>query len=982
MNINQSLCGLISNFFKEIKLHPFFCPYLNSSHDDPPTHYLHQWEILSSLALRNPIRILIADEIGLGKTVTAILLSKYLQNTGRAKKIIIIVPKVLIFQWHKELIRLGIPPSMIRRLESSTIPFYKSQQFPQGYYLASMDLLKREERLADIINVDWDLIIVDEVHKFGLKTQRFLKIGKNLIEAHPQRNVIFLSATPHRGDPKDYIWRLKLLDPYLIPNWMKLDRKLFYESTHGSLIFRRTKEDINNIYEEKKIFVDANFYAILLPSREEEKVFIQNLIEFLRSKLAELANRHDLISEKVIPLLLIIIFKRAISSPYAAWTTLQRLLLKRIEKDFSDELISKVESFFEAGFDDFEVGQDPDASFNEFIETTSQLLTPGDIEKIKKLYDSCKVIMEKGDTKLEATICLIDDIMKESNDKIIIFTEYKDTLEYIEKNIAEKHPEWCNNIVTLSSDQARDEVTFNRLKNEFEKSALKRILIATDVIAEGINLQAANILINYEIPWSLLKLEQRIGRIWRLGQKKDVEIYTFFTDNIIDQAALNSIYQKLINLKKADLKPRPITGQEIFYYTETKGLSDFPPSVSISSEKKKRKFIKITETQSIRTYLEKNEEGLKELVRSILEAKAELEKELSQKGVLYGPKSKDKIQETIKCTGFKHYSEMFEALKDLLKTSAGLLGIRYEEENGSIKIIKEGHMPVNIYTLDDFFALFSQNYFISPDIALVAKNQKERRISIIPILIKDKRQNILLYKDIIGLDIDQNEIIRGAMLLKTLAQVLRNFVGFEKIEQKLKELSPLGYAVIIENMKTLTLSLNSLEDYISKLEREKLRKKDDHWIKKHEINVDPLDPIGFIHFVKISPGYNLFVSEEKRKEIEKKAIEYVLEYEKKEGRFPSFVGSTEHYDIKSINLEKEEIRLIEVKGHAGDEIYAELTESEADLAKKEKDRYWLYIVYNIYCGQPRLLLFQNPLETMSVSITEKIEKRFILTPKD
>jgi superfamily II DNA or RNA helicase len=546
MELKEAVITMLTNVLNQYIYHPLFSPYLRTSNENPPRHYLHQCETLARLALRKPIRVLIGDEIGLGKTITAIAIAKYLENTGRARKTLIVVPRVLVLQWRKELVRMGIPTSKIRHLERDNIEFYKMVGFPEGYYIVSMDLLKREEKISKIVDVEWDLIIVDEVHKFGYKTQRFWKIGKMLIEGKPARNVIFLSATPHRGDPRDYILRLKLLDPYLVEDWKNLNRRIFYEVTHGAILFRRTKEDVNNIYEDERIFTDAKFYAGLVVGREDEKEFVKELVAFLRTKLVEFAYERGIVSEKIIPLLVLLIFKRATSSPYSAWTTLQRLLIRRVEPDFPNELIANVESFLGVGYEDVEVERDPEEVFNEFLDRASSLLSQTDIEKIRELGDAARSIMKKGDTKLTATISLLEDIMTKSDSKVIIFTEYKDTLDYIIDNLKRKHPEWENSLLSLSSVETRDEKLFNKVRQAFEKDPKARILVATDVIAEGVNLQVANIVINYEIPWSLIKLEQRIGRVWRLGQNRDVESYTLFMDNIADKAALNSLYQNYL----------------------------------------------------------------------------------------------------------------------------------------------------------------------------------------------------------------------------------------------------------------------------------------------------------------------------------------------------------------------------------------------------------------------------------------------------
>jgi superfamily II DNA or RNA helicase len=982
MELKEAVITLLTNVLNQYIYHPLFSPYLRTSNENPPRHYLHQCETLARLALRKPIRVLIGDEIGLGKTITAIAIAKYLENTGRARKTLIVVPRVLVLQWRKELVRMGIPASKIRHLERDNIEFYKMVGFPEGYYIVSMDLLKREEKISRIVDVEWDLIIVDEVHKFGYKTQRFWKIGKMLIEGKPARNVIFLSATPHRGDPRDYILRLKLLDPFLVEDWKNLDRRLFYEVTHGAILFRRTKEDVNNIYEDERIFTDAKFYAGLVVGREDEKEFVKELVAFLRTKLVEFAYERGIISEKIIPLLVILIFKRATSSPYSAWTTFQRLLIRRVEPDFPNELIANVESFLGVGYEDVEIERDPEEVFNEFLDRASSLLSQTDIEKIRELRDAARSIMEKGDTKLTATISLLEDIMTRSDSKVIIFTEYKDTLDYIIDNLKRKHPEWEDSLLSLSSVETHDEKLFNKVRQAFEKDPKARILVATDVIAEGVNLQVANIVINYEIPWSLIKLEQRIGRVWRLGQNRDVESYTLFMDNIADKAALNSLYQKLLNLKKAALHPRPITGQEVlFYYAEAADISTPPPSVSLTRDEGKKKFVKVTEAKAIKTYLERDEAGLQELVSSIIAAKQEIEREISSKGVLYKPRTRKEVEDVIKLTGFQNHKEIFNTLRKLLKDSAPIIGLNIQDEGEDVKIWKEYGMPTHINTLDDYYSNLTQEEKLGEDVCIVARGDSEAMLSLLPVSIRDRRDGYFLYADIVGVDINHGKVYRGATLLNIISTAITNCLGVENLDARSKEIPLPSYAEVIEEIKVISEVLNTVNTYKSQLESLRLRDPEKVWIKNADIDIAVSDPIGYIHFVKFSSEPHREIPENLKKEIEKQAIEKVLSEEKAEGRIPFLMPETEHYDIKSVNPSTGEIRLIEVKGHEGLEIYAELTEGEAEVAEKEKDRYWVYIVYDIGSGRPKVLKFQNPLKTMNLQVFERIQRRFILRPK-
>ncbi|MCX8185271.1 MAG: helicase-related protein [Sulfolobales archaeon] len=982
MELREAVSILLANVLNQLSYHPLFAPYLKTSTEDPPQHYLHQCEIIVRLALRKPIRVLIGDEIGLGKTVTALAVAKYLESTGRVKRTLIVVPRVLVLQWHKELVRMGIPTSKIKHLESENIEFYRTRGFPEGYYIASMDLLKREERISKIVESEWDLIIVDEVHKFGYRTKRFWRIGKMLIEGYPSRNVIFLSATPHRGDPKDYIYRLRLLDPHLVEDWRKLDKRLFYEVTHGSILFRRTKEDVNNIYEEKKVFTDAKFYACLMAGRDDENKFVKELVSFLRTKLTEFAREKDLISEKVIPLLIILIFKRATSSPYSAWTTLQRLLLKRVEQDFPKELVASVESFLSVGYEDFEYEEDPEKIFNDFLDRASSLLSASDMEKIKELRDMAQFIMEKGDTKLNAITSLLESVIAETDSKVIVFTEYKDTLDYIVNNLKKKHPEWSQSILSLSSEEVRDEKTFSKVRDAFEKNPKARILVATDVIAEGVNLQVANIVVNYEIPWSLIKLEQRIGRVWRLGQKKDVEAYTFFMDNIADRAALNSMYQKLFNLKKAELQPRPITGQEVlFYYAEAKDIRELPPSVALARGRKK--FVKVTEAKSIKTYLEKDEAGLQELVRQIVVAKQEIEKEISSKGVLYKPRSRREVEEAIKLTGFENHKEIFNSLKKLLKASAPIIGLSVVEEGENVKVWKGLEMPTYVNTLDGFYANLAGRSSTSEAVCLVARGDSEALITLIPVSIRDRRDGTLLYADLIGVDLTSRKIFTGSSLLNIVSQAIANCVGTEKLDDRVREreIDILIRADVIDKIRDLAEILDVTYIYKSRLENCGLRVSEKTWIRNSDIDIVTSDAVGCLHFVKLISKPPEDVPEDIKREVEKKAIEKVLADERAEGRLPFLMPEREHYDIRSVNPSTGEVRLIEVKGHKGLEIYAELTEDEARVASREKERYWLYIVYDIESGQPKTLKIQNPLENMDLQVFERIQKRYILRPK-
>jgi len=990
MELKESVEELLDLILEELSYHPFIGPYLNTSRDNPPQPYVHQIEAVGKLALRKPIRALIGDEIGLGKTITALSISKYLERLARAKRTLIVVPRVLVGQWRKELLRMGIPQSKIRHVESNTIEFLHLQNFPEGYYIASMDLLKREERIGQIINIAWDLIVIDEVHKLGYKTARFWKIGKMLIEGVPKRDVVFLSATPHRGDPRDYIARLQLLDPYLVEGWQVLDRRQFYETTHGAILFRRTKEDVNKIYEGKEVFPPAKFYAGVINARKDEAEFVARLVEFLHSKLVEFAYEKGIISERVIPLLTVLIFKRAASSPYAAMTTLERLLVKRTAPEFTSELIDSVRSFLDVGYEDYEYPEkDPDEVFNEFLDQTASLLSERDREEIRKLRDMAKSIMEKGDSKLNALVSLLGDIMSGPLDsKVIVFTEYKDTLEYIITNLKKMHSEWSNNILKLSSDETRDETVFERIKEAFEKKPTARILMATDVVAEGVNLQIAHILVNYEIPWSLIKVEQRIGRVWRLGQKKTVEAYTMFMNNVADCTALNSMYEKLINLKRAELSPRPVTGQEVLLYAEAEDIIKLPPSIAIIKSAEKKKFMRVTEAKAILTFIREKQAGLEKLVASIIAARQEVEKDLTSKGVLYKPQTRQEVEKAMQLLGFKNAAEVIEAFANLVRSSSEILGFKVQEEQNILKIRIGMEMPKTLVTMDDFYGLLSKKKrveigSVSPPIYLVAYGNHEGLMFLIPAEIKEKTTGTVLYRELIGMYRGTGKILRGAELLHTISFAISNCLGPADNWEKDPEIPFISMAEVVENLRKPASSLyEPLTRYVNNLENLRLRNTDESWTRVRSLEVVSLKPIAYIRFVRRPIALSTTISQEVKDKIEQTAVEIVMKKEREEERIPEKVPESEHYDVRSTDPATGETRIIEVKGHGGTEIYGELTESEAELARKESGRYWLYIVYDIESGEPKLLRYIDPLKNMNWKIFPRFERRYYLWPKE
>jgi len=976
----------VSNIIEQFSYHPFIAPYLGIN--KPLEHFLHQYEILALLSVRRPIRVLIADEIGLGKTITALAVCKYLEKLGETKRTLVIVPRVLLPQWLGEMEKMGI--INVYDIERTSIKTLERTNFPAGYYIGSIDLLKREEYKEIISGADWDLIVVDEAHKLSIsgprKTIRYKEIG-GLIGSRLDTNSIFLTATPHKGVPEDYISRLRLLDP-MLGSPKELDRREFYSSTHETLVFRRTKESINNIYERREVFKPARFHALALPATEQERRFNERLLEFMRTKLREFADMGLLADPRVIPLLMALLFKRASSSPNAVMLTMERMLLKRTATPLTEDLIEEVKSMFRVGYEDyeFEFRKTSEETLDNFIDAVAPLLSERDREEIRTLHDMASEIISTGDTKVQVLIEELSDILSRNDEKIIVFTEYKDTLNYIRSKILQTHQEWDENIVCLSSEEAGDRVKFKEIRNKFETSPKVRIMLATDVAAEGLNLQVANHLLNYEVPWSVIKLEQRIGRIWRLGQKREAQIYTLFLGNRSDSDALEILYKKLFNIKRAGISQRPILGEKIVYYQTDAGEIGKVPMVSIDKEKTK-KFKKVTEWTLIKAEIRGE---LASIVNSIIAARQALEREMQGKSIFYKPTTTEQIQEKTAYLGFKDPQEVRSALFNLLKTTADFYGYTISiDMKDALTIQQATGMPMTISRVDEAIELLEQPHIpqiTTPVLVAYSDNERTALIYEIEICSGEKR----LIHEPVAIIIENGRVLRGKDLLDEISNAIANIIGATDItNQPIPQVDALVKANALNCVKESSGRLLSpLREYLAILIRLGLRNRQNNWVLPTDLEAKvSATPIAILHFVKKPLKPYEEIPEDIRLKAEQEAIKYVLGTETKEGRTPQLIPQEEqkikHYDIYSVNFATSEDRIIEVKGHMGAEVYGELTDDEANVARQEGKRYWLYIVYNIQ-SKPTLIRFQDPFSTMNYKVLEKITKetKYVLWPKE
>ncbi|MHA1609791.1 MAG: protein NO VEIN domain-containing protein, partial [Candidatus Njordarchaeales archaeon] len=983
----DALC-LLNKIFDGFDNHPYFFIF-NTRADPPVLPFAHQTELLFRLAFRKPIRILVGDEIGLGKTIEAIFAAKLLEKRDNAKRILLLVPRILVEQWKSELKRFGIHPKVIKR---RNIALLSKQDFPEGWYIASIDLVKRNEHKPNIVSADWDVIIVDEAHRVGKTragqtsyTQRY-ELVKELVR-DTKRNVIFLSATPHRGHAKDYISRLKLIDPYLIGE-KELDNEVFYRLTRDSIVIRRTKMDVNEVYEHRRVFKKARFIARVINASSDEVKFNKLLFDFLRDKLLKY---YEFRGEepKALPLLLALVAKRASSSPYAAMLTLERMLKRRslvIEGKAStlidaSRLDAQAKSFVEAylsdGFEDYgeidwqEEAIEPDEYLNKFVEECSSLLDDRDFEVMKKLFELSKSIMEKGDSRLKGVMNLIKEHASKG-DKVVVFTEYKDTAKYLYKKISEEMPDVAESAALITSEgilipdwRERRGPTIEDLKRHLRTGHIK-LIVSTDVASEGLNLQVANIIINYEPTWSPLKVEQRLGRVWRLGQEKDVTSYTLFLAIRSDRDVLDVLYKKLLAWGRSLQESRVSIGEEIIIDMMTEeGYTTIPIDISKGTPK-------YSEYKAIITYIREGRLGLENYVQSIINALVSLKKSLERVG-LARRNVAFKIERLLtEVLGDFRGEDVDKIFKELFKTVAKLRGIEFRVDGD--RIFAETYKLDNVYDVySSVKSILSTSDSLKGTIFLITSAQidelKELHLFQVTTFFKDKQ----VYSETVGVGVKDDEsveLIRGKELLNLVSKALMPEYLLSSVQE---------YTIFDESLQNYRLraskevlnkvvrnAVEEFKNYISALENRHLSSQHHDWLPRdlsvYDSKAKYIGTIIFSSSGEVSEGQapppNVV------KEIEEVAMNFAIEYERKSGRIPEDVSEEEHFDILSRNPETGKIRFIEVKGKSGLNLEVELTEAEFKEAKKKGKQYWLYIVYGIRMGKPRLLAIQDPVNNM------------------
>ena len=520
----------------------------------------HQVEAVYKYLLPQPkIRFLLADDTGAGKTIMTGLLLKELIMRKIVERVLIVTPGGLTKQWQEDEmgIKFNIPFKLVNRDVFSSEPtvFQTSD-----HVVASIDFICREDIMQVVSKTTWDLVIFDEAHKlsayeYGEKIYKSKRYEAAHILSQQCEHLLLLTATPHRGRKDTFKRLLQLLDEDIFATADLATERVRELSMNGANKFfiRRLKEDMKD-WNGNALYKDRYTKTTSYNLTTDEKRLYEAVTDYLTKRKKE-ANETKNIH---VSLALQVMQRRLVSSIFAIRNTLQKRWLAL--QGLADELDKnpslwkqriKFEELDVANIDDLDELDDDerDALDNIMADpkklklfTTAKSLSEIKAEagEVKSLYEMANALynQQQEEQKYIELKKLLTSQGVIDGEKLVIFTEHKDTLLYLQERLTNNG----YNVATIHGGMSVDERRESQCR--FMTPEVQ-ILICTDAAGEGINLQFCRLLINWDIPWNPNRLEQRMGRIHRYGQKSDVIVFNMVASNTREGQVLKKLLTKL-----------------------------------------------------------------------------------------------------------------------------------------------------------------------------------------------------------------------------------------------------------------------------------------------------------------------------------------------------------------------------------------------------------------------------------------------------
>jgi SNF2 family DNA or RNA helicase len=578
MDADGHLFRLVSEA-KRISLAWLFDPFLavQTSNLDPLPHQIDA--VYTEMLPRQPLRYLLADDPGAGKTIMAGLFCKELMIRGDVERCLVIAPGSLVDQWQDELwTKFGLnfeilTKDMIEAARSGN-PFAD-----KPLLIARLDHLSRNEELqAKLETTDWDLVVADEAHKMSahyvggeVKETKRYKLGR--LAGSVTRHLLLMTATPHAGIEEDFHLFLALIDA---DRFEGKPRRAAHAVDTSDLMRRLVKERLLK-FDGTPLFPERRSYTAIYPLSDAETLLYKRVTEYVTEEM----NRAERLKAEgegrrgtVVGFALTTLQRRLASSPEAIYQSLVRRR-RRLENRIAEERIrkrgaeiasvvgtTKVVDDLRVIDDDFDLDDLPEVEREELeeelVDQASAARTIAELEhEIATLADLATLAGEVrasgSDRKWEELSRLLQHTpemfdAQGNRRKLIIFSEHRDTLNYLVDKLR----------VLLGRDEAvvaihgglpREER--RKVQEAFVQDKDVLVLVATDAAGEGINLQRAHLMVNYDLPWNPNRIEQRFGRVHRIGQTEICHLWNLVAEDTREGQVFQRLFAKLDEQRRA-----------------------------------------------------------------------------------------------------------------------------------------------------------------------------------------------------------------------------------------------------------------------------------------------------------------------------------------------------------------------------------------------------------------------------------------------
>jgi len=589
--------------FEDGKIKSFDSPLLSPWYSAVQVEDYQLYPVLESMSMPR-VNLLLADDVGLGKTIEAGLIAQELIRQRRIRKILIVCPSALQIQWKDEMKEKFNIDFVVLDSEQvlETQRELGMDANPWTIYpkiITSMDYLKQPDILdkfntgsehmlpEDSAMLPWDLLIVDEAHNFAPSRlsddSRRCAMLRSITKFFEHR--LFLTATPHNGYTQSFSGLLELLDPVRFQQKMVLDDEDF---KHLDLVMvRRMKTELNDEIGKSR-FPERKVQGIPIELLDKEKDLYSAMRKYRENAIKELAK----VGKKQKALggfLFALLTKRLLSSSYSFartwWNHVAGFEVHEFGFDQADESRERAETPVDDDQEKMMRETDALRHGGSWLSEYKDILQPylEEVSRCLRALGWTKEVISHGietikelppDKKWESLLKWIDDKLKnpdrlfKPDERLILFTEYKDTMDYLLRRFKEKKIDYPT-IQTLYGGAPGKHR--RQVKDEFnDPSSQLKILLATDAASEGLNLQTScRYVIHQEVPWNPMRMEQRNGRVDRHGQSRDVFVHHFISDQIQDFKFLDFITRKVNHVRDDLGSVGNVLDEAVMEYFET-----------------------------------------------------------------------------------------------------------------------------------------------------------------------------------------------------------------------------------------------------------------------------------------------------------------------------------------------------------------------------------------------------------------------------